>query len=226
MPTISRPETFGSLTGLVRIVQRNWHLTWALAKREITDRYAGQMLGMLWTVGNPLLLMGVYLFIFGVVFRVRIGGTIDLPMGYTTYILSGLIPWFAVSESLNKGCSIITGNSNLVKQVVFPLEILPIKARDGVVLLAVYLLWHVGRLCPGDDALPALDLRAAAGVGGVAVLVHHRADIHIGIHCSVLSGPERLCSALLRDRHLHYSSGLFTVHGAKVIPTASLCESI
>jgi lipopolysaccharide transport system permease protein len=44
------------------------------------------------------------------------------------YILAGLIPWLAVNECLAKGCTLITGNSNLVKQVVFPLDVLPVKA--------------------------------------------------------------------------------------------------
>jgi lipopolysaccharide transport system permease protein len=42
-------------------------------------------------------------------------------------MLSGLIPWLAFTESMSKAASIITGNTNLVKQVVFPLEILPVK---------------------------------------------------------------------------------------------------
>jgi lipopolysaccharide transport system permease protein len=106
---------------------RHRQLTWVMAKRELSDRYAGQALGLFWVIGHPLLLMGVYLFIFGYVFKVRIGGTADLPLDYTTYLLSGLVPWLALQESLNKGPVTITGNANLVKQVVFPIEVLPVK---------------------------------------------------------------------------------------------------
>ncbi|HXG46766.1 MAG TPA: ABC transporter permease, partial [Methylomirabilota bacterium] len=50
-----------------------------------------------------------------------------LPLDYTAYILTGMIPWLAINESLAKSCTAITGNTNLVKQVVFPLEVLPVK---------------------------------------------------------------------------------------------------
>jgi lipopolysaccharide transport system permease protein len=127
MTTYTSTTPFVSLRGLASLVRRHRHLTWALARREITDRYAGQMMGLVWAVGHPLLLMLVYIFVFGVVFQVKVGGTVDLPLDYTVYILAGLIPWFAINESLNKRTVIITGTANLVKQVVFPLEVLPVK---------------------------------------------------------------------------------------------------
>ena len=102
-------------------------LIWAMAKREVTDRYTGQMLGGVWAVMHPLLLMGVYLFVFGVVFQMRIGGTSELPLDYTTYLLSGLVPWLSMQEALAKAPVSVTNNAGLVKQVVFPLEVLPIK---------------------------------------------------------------------------------------------------
>ena len=71
--------------------------------------------------------MGVYLFIFGYVFRMKVGGTPEMPLDYTMYLLSGLIPWMAFQESMAKGATVIVGNANLVKQVVFPVEVLPVK---------------------------------------------------------------------------------------------------
>ncbi|MCI0640037.1 MAG: ABC transporter permease [Gemmataceae bacterium] len=111
----------------LRFFARNWPLTWAMAKREITDRYVGQMFGLGWAVVHPLLLMAVYLFIFAFVFKTRVGNTVELPFDYSVYLLSGLIPWLAMAECMNKATTTITGNVNLVKQVVFPLEVLPLK---------------------------------------------------------------------------------------------------
>ena len=127
MATVSEVAAFPAARGLWYLWTRQRHLTVALARREITDRYVGQMLGFIWAVSHPLLLMAVYIFIFGYVFKVRVGGTVDLPLDYTVYMLSGLIPWLMVNECLNKGCVIIVGSTNLVKQVVFPLEVLPAK---------------------------------------------------------------------------------------------------
>jgi lipopolysaccharide transport system permease protein len=50
-----------------------------------------------------------------------------MPLDYTTYILSGLIPWLTIQDVLAKSPFAVTANANMVKQVVFPIEILPVK---------------------------------------------------------------------------------------------------
>jgi len=112
---------------LIALLGRHRDLTMAMAKREISDRYAGQAFGMLWAVVHPLFMLGLYVFIFAFVFKAKIGGTVEMPLDYTTYLLSGLVAWMGFQESLGKSCSAISGNASLVKQVVFPLEILPVK---------------------------------------------------------------------------------------------------
>ncbi|MEN6623374.1 MAG: ABC transporter permease [Smithella sp.] len=112
---------------IIDLLTRHRQLTWEMTKREITDRYAGQALGLFWTIGHPLILMAVYVFIFAVVFQMKIGGTRELPLDYTTYLLCGLIPWMSFQEAMNKSSIVIFSNANLVKQVVFPIEILPVK---------------------------------------------------------------------------------------------------
>src|SRR3954463_6905967 len=128
-------EAFGRL-------YRNRSLTFALAKREITDKYTRQMIGSLWAIGHPLIHVCVYIFLFQVVLKLRMGGTADIPLDYVAYLLSGLIPWLAVQESLGKGSTVITSNANLVKQVVFPLEVLPVKS-----VLACFVTQLVGTVC-------------------------------------------------------------------------------
>ena len=137
---------------VTQILLKHKDLTWELTQREISDRYAGQSFGIVWAVGHPLFLMAVFVFVFGVVFKMKIGGTVQLPLDYTTYILAGLIPWLAFQESMNKGCSVITANASLVKQVVFPLEVLPAKVVLASLLpmfvstlvLFGYVLWVHG----------------------------------------------------------------------------------
>lgn len=112
---------------LISLLIRHRRLTWELARREISDRYAGQVLGFFWAIGHPLIFMGVYLFIFAVVFKVRINRVDGLPLNYGIYLLSGLIPWLAAQEALTKGVTAVVANTNLVKQVVFPIEVLPVR---------------------------------------------------------------------------------------------------
>jgi lipopolysaccharide transport system permease protein len=113
---------------LIAILTRHRELTWEMTRREIKDRYAGQALGVVWAIGHPLLLMALYVFVFAYVFPTRFETGSDMPRSFVSYILSGLIPWMAFAEAMSKGTSVITGQAALVKQVVFPTEILPVKA--------------------------------------------------------------------------------------------------
>jgi len=123
-----------------QIVTTHSQLIWDLAKRETGERYSGQMLGNVWAIIHPLLMMGIYVFIFSFVFKMKIGTEHDLPLDYTAYILAGLIPWLTFQEVLVKSTTVIVANANLVKQVVFPIEVLPIKSvLSSLLSLAVSL---------------------------------------------------------------------------------------
>lgn len=117
-------QAFGEL---IRLLTRHRELTVEMAKREITDRYQGQVFGTFWALAHPLILILVYIFLFVAVFKVRLGGTREMPLDYTTYILSGLIPWLMIQDAMAKSSTVIVSNANLVKQVVFPIEVLPVK---------------------------------------------------------------------------------------------------
>ncbi len=123
-----------SLFDLIKLYVRHRQLTWEMIKRDITDRYAGQVFGPLWAIGHPLFLMAIYVVVFTYIFSMKTGGSYDSPLDYPTYILSGLIPWMAFQESMNRGTSAVIANAELVKQVVFPLEILPIKGIFSALL--------------------------------------------------------------------------------------------
>jgi len=166
----------GALREAGILLTRHHDLTFEMARREVSDRYAGQAFGILWAVGHPIFMTGLYVFIFAVVLKTRIGGTFELPLDYTTYILSGLIPWMAFQESMNKSCTAVTANASLVKQVVFPLEVLPAKGViasllpqfvSTTVLIAYVLVVH-GGLLSTYALLPILiflQILAMLGVG-------------------------------------------------------------
>jgi len=166
----------------VSLLLRQRALIIAMARREVFDRYAGQMFGVLWAIAHPLIVIGVYLFIFNVVLRVRIGSTAALPMDYPVYLLSGVIPWLTIAEILNKSGVTIVANASLVKQVVFPVEVLPVKTvlaampgqLAGLVVLVIYVL-AVHRTLPWTylflPALLALQFVFMAGLAmGLAAL--------------------------------------------------------
>jgi len=153
-----------SITETTSILYKNRKLTFALAKRELLDPCAGQLLGGMWAFIHPIFLILVYLFIFGIVFKRKIGGTHELPMDYITYILSGMIPWLSFQVNLGKTAGAILGNANLVQQVVFPIEILPVKAvlatlasqLFSLLILLAYVLFAYNRYPLSYVLLPIL----------------------------------------------------------------------
>lgn len=109
----------------VRSILRHRALISSLVRRDIVGRYRGSVAGTLWTLIHPLLLMIAYYFVFAVVLRVRFranSGSGD----FAFYFLCGMLPWLAFSEAVGRSPNVILENSNFVKRVVFPLEILPL----------------------------------------------------------------------------------------------------
>ena len=103
------------------------------------DPLRGQISGSFWIVGHPLFQLLLFVFVFGVVFKQRIGGSHELPRDYTTYMLSGLVPWLSFSSLLATACNSVVGNANLVKQFTFKTELLPVK---DVAISMIF--WFVG----------------------------------------------------------------------------------
>lgn len=179
MYSVLNPSSnFQAFLELITLFKRRGRLIYELTKREIGERYSGQVFGVLWAIGHPLLLTLVYIFIFAFVFRARVGGTIDMPLDYTAYILSGIIPWLVFQESLGKASTVIIANANVVKQVIFPLEVLPVKSVlasvvTGIVFLFLLLIYTLitSRTLPWTYVfLPILILFQTLGMIGISYL--------------------------------------------------------
>jgi lipopolysaccharide transport system permease protein len=97
----------------------------AMARRMTLARYRGSALGLVWAVLNPLVLIAVFTFVFAGVFGARFGAT-GTPLDYALYLFCGLLPWTAFAESVQQSAGVVVAHSNLVKRVVFPLEVLPV----------------------------------------------------------------------------------------------------
>jgi len=81
---------------------------------------------LVWSLLNPLLMLGLYVLVFGYIFGGRFGilpneSRVDYALG----IFLGLTLFHFVAEVLGVAPGAIVGNPNFVKKVVFPLEILP-----------------------------------------------------------------------------------------------------
>ena len=117
------------LTRVVSVFSSYWrhrHLILQMARRDVVGRYRGSALGLAWSFLNPLLMLAVYSFLFGVVFRSRWG--VDGEQGHLEYALIlfiGLIVHGVFAECVNRAPALLLQHASFVKRVVFPLEILP-----------------------------------------------------------------------------------------------------
>ncbi len=105
-----------------RHILRYRGLLGVLTSRELKARYRGSALGFVWSLVNPLLLLGVYTFVFSLVFQPRAPGATP----YSLFLITGLFPWIWISSALLEGASSLIANSGLIRKSVFPVELLPL----------------------------------------------------------------------------------------------------
>ncbi len=101
-------------------------LVFNLARRDVLGRYSGSFLGLMWSFFNPLLMLGVYTYVFGVVFKARWNP--DASTGileFAVVLFAGLLTFGIFSECVNRAPSLMMQNPGFVKRVIFPLEIMP-----------------------------------------------------------------------------------------------------
>jgi lipopolysaccharide transport system permease protein len=162
---VARPKPYvQALLELVALLRAQRYLALEMARKQVATEHAGKTLGLFWGIFQPLFLFAVYAFIYGVVFRVRIGNTYELPLNFTVYLLAGLVPWLSFLLLMARSTTLLTGNALLVRQVVFELPLLPIAATLasclalvlGVGFIAVYTLFVYASLPVTYLALPLL----------------------------------------------------------------------
>lgn len=136
-----------NLTSGILSLYANRSLLRSLVIRDIETRYRGTMLGFLWVVVYPLMMLAVYAFVFGGVFNARWGSGGDMK-DFVLMLYCGLIVHAIFSETLTRSPSAILSNPSYVKKVVFPLELLPFSQLAsaffntlvGLSLLCLFLL--------------------------------------------------------------------------------------
>jgi lipopolysaccharide transport system permease protein len=169
----------GVVPDVVSVLIRQRQLLLAMASRELTDRYTGQMFGLFWAIAHPLVMVAVYVFVFAYVFKVSMSGMSSVPFDYSVYLLSGLVPWITAQEAIMKSTTAIRSSSSLVKQVVFPLEVVPVKGVLGalftqlvfLIVLAVYTICQSGKLPFTYVLLPLLLPIQILGLAGLSFLL-------------------------------------------------------
>jgi len=148
---------------------RHRHLIARLARREIAARYRGSLLGPVWAVAMPLCMVGVYAFAFATVFQSRIAPPNGRDVPFVLLLFIGLLLFQLFAEVVQASPGIVRANPAYVKQVIFPLEILPIisfvvalfNTSLTMLVLLVFHLFMIGLPSPGGLWIPLIALPLA-----------------------------------------------------------------
>lgn len=154
-----------------------WQMLWQrrtllgqLIHREVQGRYRGSLLGTAWTLLLPLLGVAVYTLVFGFIFKQRwpnlAAGRELTGWAYPLVLWAGLAVFQALADVLQRSTSIIAAQPNLVKKVVFPLEILPVMLAGTVLVpLSLSLAAVTVGLCFAQGTLPHVGWMLVALIG-------------------------------------------------------------
>lgn len=163
-------------------------LLWAWTARTVKARYQQSLLGILWTLAQPIAQVAIFTIIFTRVVPIDTG---DIP--YPVFNLTAMVPWLFFSAGLSDMVGSLVINMNLVTKIYFPREILPVAAMLArlldflislVVLAALMLLfgmpihWQGWLLMPFVVLIQAL-LCAGLGLIGAALNVFYRDIQHV-----------------------------------------------
>ncbi len=109
--------------GSITTLWFNRRMLWATSVTDIVVRFKGTVLGLAWTILYPLLFLGLYAVVYTMIFHVR-------TLEYATYdylllIFCGLVPFIGFSEALGTGVMSVSSNKTLIKNTLFPIELVP-----------------------------------------------------------------------------------------------------
>jgi ABC-2 type transport system permease protein len=141
----TKPGTFGAIfSSLAIFYDRRWLIRY-LVQRQISRNYRSSYLGLAWAFLGPLMMVALLTLVFSEMLGIRFREiTGDSALNFGLYLYCGLVPFLAYSDALNRGVNIIRRNSDLVRKVVFPLEILPL--TTAITSLIVNSVFGLGAL--------------------------------------------------------------------------------
>lgn len=134
-------------TAPFKILFRHKKILFSTTLSEIRKKYAGSALGIVWAFLYPLLFLGVYAMVYAFVLGVTYPNLTTAE--YILVIFCGLIPFLGFSEAINTGTQSVTSNSGLIKNTMFPIDLIPVRTvfcaqlthGAGIIILIIALLF-------------------------------------------------------------------------------------
>ena len=157
-----------AVTGVYADLLRYRDLFGNLFRRDVQAKYRGSLLGVAWTLANPVLLMAVYLLVFSVLWKTQFGSQGH----YALFLLVGLAAWIFFANSLQSASRSMLDNANLIRKTRFPRQLVPLSIvatqliSFGVMLFALLVLDFV--LLPRVRGTEWLAIPIALGVVAIS----------------------------------------------------------
>lgn len=129
---------FAQSPGIISAVERAWHfreLIRAVVRRELRSRFSGSILGWLWAVFGPLLMLSVYTVIFSTAVGIRSSVASHGVVNYSLNIFVGLIVFNLFAEVAYRAPALLHDSANFIKKSIFPSETL---AWSAAIRASVY----------------------------------------------------------------------------------------
>ena len=123
----------------VLLMFRHMELLKGFVSKDIKGRFAGSFGGLIWTILTPLATIIAYFFIFSIILKVNVRHRETGTDNFAIFFLCGFFPWIMFADSLGKSVGILVGEANIIKKVVFPVELLPVS-----IVISTYLINAVG----------------------------------------------------------------------------------
>lgn len=111
------------MTSGVTAVWRHRSVLWLLVIRDLTVKYQQSVLGYLWSLIEPLAVACTYWFVFGLLYKTKVG-----PEGesYILFLVSGLFAWIWINAVLSEATTALTAQARLITTINMPREMFPI----------------------------------------------------------------------------------------------------
>jgi lipopolysaccharide transport system permease protein len=125
-------------TNILTVIRYRW-LLYELVTRDLKLRYRGSVLGVVWTLLNPLLFMSIYTLVFAIYLKTNVPN-------FPLFLLSGLIPWYWISNGVGQAVTSIVDGRTYVGKTLLPPELLvlvPVLSNGVNFLITVALLFPV-----------------------------------------------------------------------------------
>jgi ABC-2 type transport system permease protein len=168
-----------SSTGLLSVVKRRY-LLHLLVRREISARYQGSFLGLLWSYVNPLTQFCIYYFVMGVLFRLHQ----DVP-NFAIHMFCGIIIVHFFNETFNAGTRSIVRNKAMVQKMAMPREMFPVASMlvsayhvvPQLVILVIICFWTGWTPDPAGMVAVFLSLAIIMVMGTALALIFSAANV-------------------------------------------------